>query len=246
MKKLQLSFIGASVLLAASMAFAGQAEHQSYKGEVPCPPQLMLMDGLYIGAAVGYDSYRIRNDAVFVATPTTFISYDPVLNAAGLVGGGFLGFGHYFPSFYNTYLGFELFGNASDAGTDAQAVVTAISLASVEYSTHIHVRSNYGLSLLPGIKLNNATLLYIRLGYNWSNIDVDDYVLVNNGLALNSIYDVTSSGFNYGIGLETAIRPHVSLRAEFTHTDYSDFTTYLDTHISPADNQFMLGLVLHM
>ena len=101
----------------------------------------------------------------------------------GAVGGAFLGFGHYFSSFYNMYLGFEIFGNGSGALTDSQVLINSInSTAFTKYSTDIQVKSNYGLSLLPGIKLNNATLFYVRLGYNWTNIDVNDYVIMNTAL----------------------------------------------------------------
>lgn len=245
MKKSQWSLLTTCILLATSMAYA--AENGNYKGEVPCPPQLMLADGFYFGVAAGYDAYRIVNDADFVSVEDAFVfGFDPVLSVNGPVGGAFLGFGHYFGSFHNAYLGFEMFGNGSGALTDSQVLINALSVGSfIKYSTDLQVKSNYGLSLLPGFKLNNATLLYVRLGYNWTNIDVNDYILVNGFLVANSIYDVTSSGFNYGLGFETAVVPHVSLRAEYTHTDYSHFTTYLGTKMNPEDNQYMLGLILH-
>lgn len=229
------------------MHIANAGVKPNYKNELPCPPQLVLKDGFYFGAAAGYDAYRIANDAAY--TNTTFSSsftFDPVLSVNGAVGGGFLGIGHYFDSFYNTYLGFEIFGNGSGARTDGNLLINSYSATTAtKYNTDIQVDSNYGLSLLPGIKLNKTTLFYVRLGYNWTNIDVSEYVVINNVYVANSPYDVTSSGFNYGLGLETAIMPYVSLRSEYTHTDYSDFTTYLDSTIHPQDNQYMLALVLH-
>ncbi len=249
MKKLSVSLLTAFVLSSMTITYAAPSANQgNYKGEVPCPPQLILKDGFYFGAQAGYDAYRIVNDADFLSIdPDLIFEFDPRLSVNGLVGGGFLGFGHYFSSFYNMYLAFEMFGNGSSAGTDAQVLSQSlISSAFTKYSTDIQVSSNYGLSLLPGIKLNNATLFYVRLGYNWTNIDVNEYVIVNQGLVANSIYDVTSGGFNYGLGLETAVVPNVSVRTEYTHTDYSDFTTYLNTKISPQDNQFMLAFILHL
>lgn len=249
MKKLHLSLLTACVLSITTVAYAMEgAKHGNYKGEVPCPPQLILKDGPYFGVQAGYDAYRVVNDLDFTSTdPGLIFDFDPRLSVNGAVGGAFLGFGHYFSSFYNTYLAFEIFGNGSGAGTDTQVLSQSlISSAFTKYSTDIQVKSNYGLSLLPGIKLNNATLFYIRLGYNWTNIDVNDYILVNQAIVANSIYDVTSSGFNYGLGLETAVVPNVSLRAEYTHTDYSNFTTYVGTKVSPQDNQYMLGLILHL
>lgn len=249
MKKLQVSLLVTCILLATTMGYAGEKPHQgNYKGEVPCPPQLILKDGFYFGAAAGYDTYRIVSDVDFLSTVfnNTAFESDPRLSANGPVGGAFMGLGHYFSSFYNTYLGFEIFGNGSGAGTDSELLVYSSLASSVtKYSSDMQVKSNYGLSLLPGIKLNNATLFYVRLGYNWTNIDVNEYVFVNKIFVANSIYDVTSSGFNYGLGIETAVVPNVSLRGEYTHTDYSNFSTYVGSKVSPADNQFMLGLILH-
>jgi len=249
MKKLRLSLLTACILSITTTTYAAlDANHGNYKGEVPCPPQLILKDGLYVGAQAGYDSYRVVNDTDFVnVDPDLTFAFDPRLNASGGVGGAFVGFGHYFTSFHNVYLGFEMFGNGSGAETDSQVLAQSlISPAFTKYSTDIEVKSNYGLSLLPGFKLNNATLVYVRLGYNWTNIDVNDYILVNTAVVANSIYDVTSSGFNYGLGLETAVVPNVSVRGEFTHTDYSNFTTYVGTKVDPQDNQFMLALILHL
>lgn len=249
MKKFSVALLTTFILSSMTITYAASGSNQgNYKGEVPCPPQLILKDGLYFGVQAGYDAYRIVNDADFLDTDVSLVfGFDPVLSVNGPVGGAFLGFGHYFSSFYNTYLGFEIFGNGSGAGTDAQILDYVVSgPAFIKYSTDLQVKSNYGLSLLPGIKLNNATLFYVRLGYNWTNIDVNDYILLNQGLVANSIYDVTSSGFNYGLGVETAVVPNVSIRAEYTHTDYSSFTTYLGTKISPQDNQYMLGLILHL
>lgn len=249
MKKLSVSLLTAFVLSSMTITYAAPSANQgNYKGEVPCPPQLILKDGLYFGVQAGYDAYRVINDLSFLSTdPGLIFAFDPRLSVTGPVGGAFLGFGHYFSSFYNTYLAFEMFGNASAAETDSQVLSQSLlSSAFVKYSTDMQVSSNYGLSLLPGIKLNNATLFYIRLGYNWTNIDVNDYIIVNTAVVANSIYDVTSSGFNYGLGLETAVVPNVSVRAEYTHTDYSNFTTYVGTKVNPQDNQYMLGFILHL
>jgi opacity protein-like surface antigen len=236
------------LLLSTVVTYAGMdAASVSYKGEVLCPPQLVLNDGMYFGIAAGYDTYRIVNDVNFVdVSEGISLNLDPRLSVNGVVGGALLGIGHYFDSFYNTYLGFEIFGNGSGASTDMQLLVNSLSASSlIKYSTDIQVKSNYGLSILPGIKLNKATLFYVRLGYNWTNIDVNEYILNDSAVVSQSPYDVTSSGFNYGLGLETAIKPNVSMRGEYTHTDYSDFTTYLGSGIRPQDNQYMLALIYH-
>lgn len=237
-----LSFILLLCLSMACFAEATQAKKQ-FKGtykDAPCPPVLTLKDGLYFGAAAGYDSYRIA-DELDVAINPRGLSLDPRLDVSGAVGGAFIGLGHYFQSFYNTYFALELFGNGSAAKSDYELFF----LPSQFFETNIQVKSNYGIGLLPGIKLNNATLFYLRVGYNWTNIDVKERVVINGVRVAYSKEAVTSSGLNYGLGVEAAFYQNWSIRTEYTHTDYSGFDTSIETDIAPADNQFMLGLIYH-
>jgi opacity protein-like surface antigen len=55
----------------------------------------------------------------------------------------------------------------------------------------------------------------------------------------------TSGGFNFGLGLETLIVTNWSVRTEYSHTWYNDFTGRLGTKFGPSDNLFMLGLLYH-
>lgn len=245
MKKFCLSFSILSLIaasLVSTSSYAKANDKKKYKGyKDQCPVGLVLKDGLYVGAAAGYDSYRIVDDADFVEGAIN-VSADPRLSANGAVGGGFVGIGHYFPNLYNTYFAVELFGNGSAAKSDYE---TILSPSDTVFKSHIDVSSNYGIGFLPGIKLTQDTLFYVRLGYNWTNIDVEEKVFISNALVATSHTDVTSSGFVYGLGIEAAIFDNFSARGEFSHTDYSDFDTEIESDISPANNQFMLGLIYH-
>ena len=53
------------------------------------------------------------------------------------------------------------------------------------------------------------------------------------------------NGADLGIGVETLLVGNVSVRAEYNHIFYNAFSTPLSTRISPANNQFVLGLIYH-
>ena len=69
-----------------------------------------------------------------------------------MLGGSFLGYGEYFNKFYNTYLGIEIFGNGTAASTSY-----TLSTPNNSYASDIKIKNNFGISLLPGVKLSGQT-----------------------------------------------------------------------------------------
>ncbi len=245
-----ISVTAASLLFASPSIFAHAKENYKgvYKDQVPCPT---LNDGFYVGLAAGYDSYRIAQDTFINLSELDpdlalgdSVSREHVLNATGAVGGSFLGYGKYFSQMYNTYLGLEVFGNWSGAQTETKDRFTN-TLGSSVTKDKINVKNNYGISVLPGVKLFNTALLYVRLGYNWSKIEVKETFKNDDGDVASFNETNTPGGFNYGLGIEAGFMDNWSVRAEYTHTDYNDFDTDLGTEITPADNQFMFGVIYH-
>jgi len=227
----------ATLLLSSSLAFAGhQYKDQVFKDAPPAPVCPQLMDGFYVGVQGGYDVYDVN-----ISSSTAGVHSSNVdLNANGWVGGLMLGYGQYFSNMY--YLGGELFGNLSNANENYNAT-SLDGGAPVAYNGKVTVNGSYGLALLPGVKLNDATLGYIRLGYNWTNIKYQES-LTGVGSASKTN---TSGGFAYGVGMETLLSGNWSLRTEYTYTNYNSSNTSLGagTNVDPSDNQFMLGLLYH-
>src|SRR3990167_631474 len=238
-KQLQLSLVSAAILLAVTTVCSAKGyKADSYKGEAPCPVPLTLKDGFYLGAQLGYDSYCVNHNASVTSGVNNFTA-SPVINPTGLVGGLFGGYGQYFSNIY--YLGGELFVNASGANSKYNAS-TLGGLVSTYYAK-VTVRNSYGFGLLPGLKLNDTSLLYVRLGFNRVSLKGQE----NATLAGTSVSNTSthwSSGFNFGLGLETTFYPNWSLRAEASHTNLSSFYTGA-TKIIPYDNQAMLGVIYH-
>ncbi len=263
MRKPQLSLLAvsvsvASMLLASTTTFAHGNYKENYKGEaMPCPVELILRDGLYIGVQAGYDAYRLATDfdsAIDLSEDdgiTDIFSADPRLAANGAVGGLFIGYGKYFPEFYNAYLGLEIFGNWSAAQTDFEAATVSADGVHNLYSASVKAKDNYGISAMPGIKLNNASLFYVRLGYNWAKIDYDETARFDTTdteggpFNFDESTNSTKGGFQYGVGIESTFMDGWSLRAEYNHTGFGSMSTDFD-EVSPSDNQFMLGLIYHV
>lgn len=211
---------------------------ENYKGEAEppsCPEPATLRDGIYLGAQIGYDAYRVRESVNISGA-----SLNPVINPVGVVGGLFFGYGKYIQDLY--YVGAEIFGNYSGANT---AYSLGLGGANGAYYNKVNVRGSYGIALLPGIKINDTLLAYIRLGFNRANFKTKESF---NSPSTNAyaIRTTTRNGFNFGLGLETLVYEDWSVRSEFTHTTYSSFSSSgFSTSFNPSDNQFMLGLLYH-
>lgn len=239
-----LSVVAASLLLATTSGFAANYKGD-YKGEAaPCPacqPINVLKDGFYVGAQLGYDSYRVRENISIAEGVDSFTS-NPVINSTGFVGGLLAGYGQYFNSMW--YLGGELFVNTSGASQSVNTTVVSAGTVA-QANSKFTVGTSWGVGLLPGIKVNDSTLFYVRLGYNQARLKGQQSFTLG-GVTASTNKNNWQGGFNYGLGLETAIYPNLSLRGEYSHTNYNSFSNALTgTKYNPADNQYMLGLLYH-
>jgi outer membrane autotransporter protein len=254
-KQLQLSLISIAVasLALSSASFAANAKGEGYKGEnykgeamAPCPQPLTLNGGFYLGADVGYDMYQAEHEFSDTIGETTF-STDPTLSASGWAGGLFAGYGMYFQDVW--YLGAEVFGAWSGATTDHNTNITTAGASVLTNSATFSSDGNVGIDIIPGMKLNPATLAYVRLGYNWADLQGEDNVS-ELGVALPEQDDSSwQGGFHWGVGLESAFYENWSVRAEYTYTSFSNINNdtgdFSSTFESPSDNQFMVGILYH-
>lgn len=236
------------ILLSSSgVAFAKNYKGEPvYKGEVPCPAPVTLKDGFYVGAQAGYDAYRVRESTTGAATGplgTTTVSSNPAVAATGWVGGLFVGYGRYLTDLF--YLGGEIFADYSGAQENHNTGVSTTlgGGATGNLSTKIEARGSAGLGLLPGIKLNDTSLGYVRLGWNWVNMKATQDFTGTTGSASGSNTD-TTNGFVFGFGLETLLWDNWSVRGEFDHTYYKSFNAG-STSYDPSDNQYTMGILYH-
>jgi len=228
LKALTVSLILAS---ATSVAFAKNYKGD-YKGEVaPCPPPVLLHDGWYVGIQGGYDSYRIRQSISDMDS-----SISTPISATGWVGGLYLGYGQYLTDLF--YLGGEILGNYSGAQSS-----TNFSDGADSVSAKSQARGSWGLALLPGIRLNDTSLGYVRLGWNWVSLKGSVNGIVD-GTTFSGSNTHTANGFDLGLGIETLVYQNWSVRTEYNHTWYNNFSTS-GASFNPSDNQFTLGISYH-
>lgn len=252
--KRSTKLLALSLLTASTVSFAHG--HNNFKGEtnfkdaVPCPVPATLMGGFYVGAQAGYDSYRVResfsNSFVTgsdVTASTVSASGTTVHNATGWLGGLFLGYGEYFSNSY--YLGGEIFGNLSNADAARHYTATeTLGGESVSSYGNVEVKGNYGLSIIPGYKINDTTLGYVRLGWNWARVKGNKTdASVENGTAYSytSGSTRTNNGFAWGLGMETKLVDNWSLRTEYNHTYFNNGSNNFDA----SDNQYSVGILYH-
>jgi hypothetical protein len=226
----------------------------NYKGVVakPCHYPLHLRDGFYIGAQAGYDSYRTRVSsnvafpAVGVIPGGSYVA-NPVINSLGFVGGFFTGWGELWSDFW--YTGAEIFINGSSATQSLNVVTSGPTDGSVSAYANIKTDLSWGISVIPGVKYSDSTLLYARLGYSQAK-------LRGQSTETAAISGVGSAGFqfskkqfvggmSYGVGIETAIFTGTSLRTEYNHYGYNTFSDPSGTNYGASNNQLMVSLVYH-
>lgn len=227
-----LSILSVFALFLSSTCLGYGHFQEDYKGEhevILAPCRLVLKDGIYLGGGLGYDSYRLRQAIDVIGSNGTPIVATPAITANGLLGNVFFGYGQYFNWFY---FGGEVFVKYSRTGSGFGLNV---------YDSDVSIRTSLGVSLLPGIKVTDTSLIYARVGYDRTRFKVNE-----SGTLLGSdSRREWANGIDLGLGIETAIYRNFSLRGEYTYTSDSEFDTPFETSYSPSNNEFSIGLVYH-
>jgi len=118
---------------------------------------------------------------------------------------------------------------------------------------------SYGLGVLAGYNLTEATSFYGRLGYQRTKFKASynydesyNYVDGNFGFSDSGSFSDSDSdsktfgGVRFGVGMETAISSNVALRVDWSQTHYSSETFNYgggeSTTFDPTENQFQVGV----
>ncbi len=246
----------ASLALVSSASFAMHGKRhvvENYKGEAnykaevppPCPPIKLLLDGFYVGAGVSYDSYRFNRSFNRSDDDGDSVSFSNHISSRGWDGEINLGYGRYWDMFY---LGGEIHGVISGADGSSNATFTDSDGDNVSINVNAKARGSYALSLLPGIKVNDSTLVYVRLGWIRTDFKVNGSINTNdpdfgNRSASRSKW---KNGFLGGVGTETYIADNVSLRGEYQYSAYSSTSSNNGGgSVKPSNSSFTLGIQYH-
>jgi opacity protein-like surface antigen len=96
--------------------------------------------------------------------------------------------------------------------------------------------TGYGLSILPGYIMDPSDLLFTRLGLVRTQFE--------GLLHLSPTYSENVTGYQFGIGFESALTQSLSLVLEYDYTVYKGFQIS-HTEFNYFDNLFSLGLNYH-
>jgi len=237
----------ASAILAAStgIAFANGGTPSTYT-----PPMASTMHDFYVGAGVSRDfgtfnfqttEYDSLGSGQILDTTNTDFGKD------GWNGDLFGGLGFTFQDHY--YLAGEIFGSISNV--KATSSYTALQSNGVVVSAtpiELKLRHSYGVSLIPGLKLNDSTMLYGRVGWIRSRFGIT----LSNGV--QSIDNNTSkNGLQLGVGLNTMVTNNVSARMEYDWNDYGKISQNIYTNsvltdnltVKPRVDQLKLAVIYH-
>ena len=214
-----------------------------YQGPLEGPPYTpseprSLHDGFYIGAEAGYDSYKMRSNINISRGGLSLFQQTPDLDAVGLSYTLLGGYGRVFDD--PLYLGAEFYYNSSQANT-SQNIGVLDGFVGV-YNIKSLVLGSYGVSLMPGIKLGESALLFIKGGY--TRVEAKTYE-TSGLLGVNNAQSNGVNGVNFGLGFEADMYKNVSVRGEYTHVNCENFTTRVGTRVTPSNNQFMFGVIFH-
>lgn len=189
-----------------------------------------LYDGFYVGIGGGYDTYQIRETSGIAVTA------NPKIDTSGFAERLFGGYGQYYCDFYYA-------GEISVTGSGASSHLRSTA-AGVSHSVDANMRVSYAGSLLGGIKVTDKTLLYIRIAAVRSLLNTDE-TITSAGLSMSSVMNNWIDGLRYGIGIETGLFNDMSMRVEYTRTNYGTEGSDFDTRFNPNQGEFMIDFIYH-
>jgi outer membrane immunogenic protein len=207
-----------AILAATPLAFGAQAA-------MAAP-----LAGQYIGVEVSHDAYEVKAKDLNVAGITG--------SADGLSGNGkAVGIyaGYDLPVAPSAFVGIEAGFNYSGAkisiaGTDGTDTLSA----------SVKARETYSIAARLGLVVGGSTGLYAKAGY--ANTRFKTSVTLNSSTASDSRHH---GAFVYGGGIETGLTHNVSVRAEFTVSDYGSAGLDQDfgvTGIKVSNSKTSVGL----
>lgn len=149
----------------------------------------------------------------------------------------FAGYGRTFESSQSYYLGGELFGHYFSYGSidcEGNGVIHYTANNPTMNSTvSIKVKNPYsfGGDIRAGYLISPRTMIYILFGLDYAKFKVkDELALVEKiqniflfSADLKNNFTKWKLGYLPGIGIETSLNDHISLRAEYTYTFYRPF-----------------------
>lgn len=188
--------------------------------------------GPYVGAQLGYSVYDIKGTVTDSSIPETGTIEG--LSASGAEGGLYAGWG--MKPTPTTYAGIEAEYSWSGAKhtttfTDPGGTVTG----------KIEDKNNYGISGRLGWLPSSSTMLYVRAGWQRTELEYSGDVTAVGSGSVSRDHD----GLRLGVGAEVAMTSDWLVRLDYAHTWYGDETETSGTvsvKIEPGNDVFRIGI----
>jgi len=244
------ALIASAVLTAAAgLAYANGGTY------APEPVVAGPVHNCYVGVAVSRDFAHFKFDNSNDPAEFTFTN-GGVTNAVlssqtidfgndGWNGELYVGYGATFQDHY--YLAAEIFGNISSVKANFDGTLTnAAGTSSVGFTSDVKLRYEYGIDLVPGVKVSDSTMLFGKIGWIRGKFKSEASGFVNIPGVINVVSGTfetnhTSNGIQLGIGLETMITNNCSAKIEYDWNRYSN--TFGVSH--PTVDEAKFGVAYH-
>ena len=206
----------ASAVLAASTGVA-LANGGSYT-----PPKPQSAYNVYVGAGVSRDAFNYEEPIAK--------GYKDDKGGKGWNGDLFAGVGYTFQHRY--YIAGEIFGSLSNA----KLAYYDKNAAGKFYKEELQAKHSYGISLIPGVKLSDSTMMYGRVGLNQTKFECKE-----KGTSESK----NKSGLQLGLGVQTMVANNVSLRMEYDWNHFGDIKAKGIKADNLTTNQVKLQVAYH-
>lgn len=193
---------GAAIALAAVTGAACAADLSDIKAPPPFVPSMLSWEGLYVGGQIGYAWGNVGTQSTSPAGLTTGLgSYDP----SGVIGGAHIGYNWQWVQYV-----FGLEGDV-DGSTYARTVAVPGGAAGTNIPVEGTLRARFGYAF-------DQMLVYATGGLAAAAIG-DTYAV---GPGVDNI-NKARLGWTAGAGVEYAVTPVWSVRAEYRYTGFGHY-----------------------
>lgn len=189
-----------------------------------------VFDGGYIGAAAGYSWLKPNGDTAITGAATQKVDR----TVDGLTGAVFLGYGQ---TIDTVYIGIE--GEIGYSDLDKSSTI-----GSNRYD--FDAGASMGISLRAGLLATPDTLVYGRLGWQRTDLDVSGRLASVTGTPTMDENEHLN-GWRIGAGVEHALTDNILARLEYNYTDYESYKVaygqnVASTNAEPHENTVRVGV----
>ncbi|MBX9706229.1 MAG: outer membrane beta-barrel protein [Gammaproteobacteria bacterium] len=192
--------------------------------------------GWYAGVDAGRDNASLKSDSVTINdSPNTTLQEK--MSLRGYLGG--LHLGYQWQLMPKIVLGVEGFTSLSSTMSD-----TTVVSGSHYVVQKLREEYSFGASLLPGYQLNQANLLYTRIGYIATKFSSTEQV-AQGTISDAPEFSTTKPGLQLGLGYAVALTNKFSVFGEYDYARYGAISaaSSIESYTyHPTDNLYKIGI----